>query len=255
MSYIIDSTMQDSNDRNRNVEIFIQYPLYDDVNCNQRLYFLNVLPSEITVNAPTKGETSEVINLGEIVRLKKGGLHTVSWNGFLAFDNWGRYVKQYGNIPFTSQNEYINLFERLRLEMKPCRLIVAGRDINMMAVLSGFSWNYVGGTDDISYSISFTEFVPYDVFTIDSLVDNDNDEITLSNPENSLSPTSLCVGAKCRLNGTYYASSDGSGSYGMGSDKQVEISIINEGSSYPYHVKDSDGALGWCSASSLTLEG
>lgn len=253
MAEILNNVVQTTDNYNRDVKINIAYPLFGE----STIYTLNVNPTQLNITAGGNLQQSEIINLGSIVRLKKGQLHQVNWSGFFPFTDYHPYVTTRADDvnyrgSFISQEEWVHLFERMRDEMKPCRLIVTGLGINMMAALSDFQWSYSGGNQDVNYSLSFIEYVPYDLMT--SEIAQTVTEDTVEAVENAVQPTNFCVGATVDASGTYYCTSYGEEPHGSCSGVTGTINHINEDGTHPYHVCNADGDLGWFTKDCVALK-
>lgn len=118
-----------------------------------------VLPSELTVELEGKNSKVEVLQLGEVNRLRKRGLKTISWDSFFP-----SYMAPYV-VDFTGNAlDIVMSIDKVMVEAKPIIFILLGNDldINGWYSIESFSYSEKGGEPgDIYYTIKLTEWVDY----------------------------------------------------------------------------------------------
>ena len=82
---------------------------------------LPVLPAKLKVTSPGKNETTTVLELGEILRLRKKGLRTVAWDCFFPVHD-APYVTGQIRDPV----EIVQAIQAARDTLTPIRLLITG---------------------------------------------------------------------------------------------------------------------------------
>lgn len=120
---------------------------------------LPVLPDKLKVTSPGKNETTTVLELGEILILRKKGLRTVAWDSFFPVSN-APYVT--GRI--ADPSGIVRSIQRAREKESSIRFLIAGTDldINTRMGIETFDYEERGGeVGDIYYSIKLSEWKDY----------------------------------------------------------------------------------------------
>lgn len=118
-----------------------------------------VLPAKLKVTSPGKNETTTVLNLGEVLILRKKGLRTVAWDSFFPV-NEAPYVT--GRI--TDPVEIVQAIQKARDKEKPIRFLITGTDLDINVRMGVETFDYEersGELGDFYYSIKLSEWKDY----------------------------------------------------------------------------------------------
>ncbi|WDV47456.1 LysM peptidoglycan-binding domain-containing protein [Clostridiaceae bacterium M8S5] len=129
-----------------------------------------VLPEEINVDRKSNNDTTNVLGLGEISRIKSTKLREVSFKSFFP-KNVAPYVVD-KKMLLLKPSQYVDYIEAIRKNKIYITLRISGAiDIDMNATIEKFSINEKGGEPgDIYYDIAFKE---YKNFSLTELQIND----------------------------------------------------------------------------------
>ena len=117
---------------------------------------LPVLPAKLKVTSPGKNENATVLELGEILILRKKGLRSVAWDCFFPV-NEAPYVTGQIRDPGT----IVQAIQRARDTETPIRLLVTGADLDVNIRMGVETFDYeerAGEVGDIYYSIKLSEW-------------------------------------------------------------------------------------------------
>ena len=118
-----------------------------------------VLPAKLKVTSPGKNDTATVLELGEILILRKRGLRSVSWDSFFPA-NSAPYVT--GTI--THPLSIVQAIQTARDSRDPVRFLITGTDLDINVKMGVASFDYeerAGELGDFYYSIKLTEWRDY----------------------------------------------------------------------------------------------
>lgn len=118
-----------------------------------------VLPAKLKVTSAGKNETTTVLELGEILILRKKGLRAIAWDSFFPA-NSAPYVT--GRI--TDPASIVQAIQRARDTETPIRFLITGTDldVNVRMGVDTFDYEERGGeVGDFYYSIKLTEWKDY----------------------------------------------------------------------------------------------
>lgn len=118
-----------------------------------------VLPEVVTIDSPSTNETVEVLELGEVLLLKKKGLRNITWESFFPL-----HSAPYVSGDMIDPVEAIKALQKARDEKKPIRFLITGTDldVNMRVGIDSLSYDErYGETGDIHYSLTLKEWKEY----------------------------------------------------------------------------------------------
>lgn len=125
---------------------------------------LPVLPEKLEVSSGGKNEKATVLELGEVLLLRKKALRTVSWDSFFP-----AAAAPYVTGPLSSPIAAVRAIQRARDGRSPLRLLIAGTDldVNIRAGVESFDYEERSGEPgDVYYSIKLTEWRNYGAMRI-----------------------------------------------------------------------------------------
>lgn len=120
---------------------------------------ISVLPAKLKVTSPGKNENTTVLELGEVLILRKKGLRTVAWDSFFPAND-APFVT--GRI--TDPVEIVQAVQRARDKRTPVRFLITGTDldVNIRMGVETFDYEERGGeVGDFYYSIKLSEWKDY----------------------------------------------------------------------------------------------
>lgn len=117
---------------------------------------LPVLPTKLKVTSPGKNETTTVLELGEILRLRKKGLRTVAWDCFFPV-----HAAPYVTGQITTPIEIVKAIQAARDTLSPIRFLITGTDLDINVRMGIETFDYEersGELGDLYYSIKLSEW-------------------------------------------------------------------------------------------------
>lgn len=117
---------------------------------------LPVLPAKLKVTSPGKNETTTVLELGEILRLRKKGLRTVAWDSFFP-----SHAAPYVTGQITTPIEIVKAIQAARDTLTPIRFLIIGTDLDINVRMGIETFDYEersGELGDLYYSIKLSEW-------------------------------------------------------------------------------------------------
>ena len=117
---------------------------------------LPVLPAKLKVTSPGKNETTTVLELGEILRLRKKGLRTVAWDSFFPV-----HAAPYVTGQITTPIEIVKAIQAARDTLSPIRFLITGTDLDINVRMGIETFDYEersGELGDLYYSIKLSEW-------------------------------------------------------------------------------------------------
>lgn len=117
---------------------------------------LPVLPAKLKVTSPGKNETTTVLELGEILRLRKKGLRTVAWDCFFPV-----HTAPYVTGQITTPIEIVKAIQAARDTLSPIRFLITGTDLDINVRMGIETFDYEersGELGDFYYSIKLSEW-------------------------------------------------------------------------------------------------
>lgn len=115
-----------------------------------------VLPTKLNVSSPGKNERVTVLELGEVLLLKKKGLRVLSWESFFPVDPAPYTTGQVQDPVFIIQT-----IQKARDEKTPVRFLITGTDLDCNIRMGIESFEYEersGELGDLYYTITLYEW-------------------------------------------------------------------------------------------------
>nr|DAK68123.1 MAG TPA: tail assembly protein [Caudoviricetes sp.] len=120
---------------------------------------LPVLPEKLEVSSSGKNEKATVLELGEVLLLRKKALRTISWDSFFP-----AAAAPYVTGSLSSPVGAVRAIQRARDTRTPIRLLITGTDLDINIRVGVDSFDYEersGELGDFYYSIKLTEWKNY----------------------------------------------------------------------------------------------
>jgi hypothetical protein len=216
---------------------------------NNTVVQLPVNPEHITISLAGNNKTEEIVKLGEINILKEPRLHSCSINCFLPVNSNAPYVLTGGR--FEPPQFYIDFFNKIIKNKKPCRFIISGTFVNMFVSIEGFDYTLKAGDDDTHYVLNLKEYRSFSAKVV-KIQPNTNKATTSANTRVK---TGFAIGDTVIVNGKYWYDSYGASPFGTFSNFTGKISHIvsNKSRPYRYHITTIDGRWrGWVAENQIT---
>lgn len=216
---------------------------------------LPVNPEEIVVKSPGNNKTEEIVKLGEINILRQKKLQALSFECFLPADSSPPYVLTKGK--FKDGDFYIDFFEKIRASNKPCRFIISGTKVNILASIEDLDYGYKSGDEDLHYNITIKEFRPYSAKMVKiKLPENESEPAKVTPPPKAASrpKTGFAIGDIVIVNGKYWYTSYGDNPHGTFNNFTGKIShiVADKNRKYRYYITTtSGGSRGWVEESQI----
>jgi len=118
-----------------------------------------VLPEKLKVTSPGKNKTTTVLELGEVLILRKKGLRTCAWDSFFPVND-APFVT--GRI--TDPLEVVQAIQKARDKESPIRFLITGTDLDINVRMGVETFDYeerAGEPGDFYYSIKLSEWKDY----------------------------------------------------------------------------------------------
>jgi hypothetical protein len=118
-----------------------------------------VLPAKLKVTSPGKNDTTTVLELGEVLILRKKGLRSVAWDSFFPVND-APFVT--GRI--TDPPEIVQAIQKARDKESPIRFLITGTDLDINVRMGVETFDYeerAGEPGDFYYSIKLSEWKDY----------------------------------------------------------------------------------------------
>ena len=141
---------------------------------NEEQMILPINPEEVKVERGSKGETNDIVGLGQISTPTEPELAKININSFF----WGQQLKdasitrgRYISLGYNTAKQYADWFKTWQRSKKPAKWIVEASDANyQLSTILGPLWvtceafNYdvrAGEEEDVYYELSLMEYRPY----------------------------------------------------------------------------------------------
>lgn len=118
-----------------------------------------VLPEKLKVTSPGKNEKAAVLELGEVLILRKKGLRSVAWDSFFPVND-APFVT--GRI--TAPPDIVRAVQKARDSETPIRFLITGTDLDINVRMGVETFDYeerAGELGDFYYSIKLSEWTDY----------------------------------------------------------------------------------------------
>ena len=122
------------------IDIHIEY--------KQTLYTIPINPEKLKIESSSGNKTEESLGLGEINIIKARKLKEIEIESFV--------------VGKEDVDKFLSFIATIRLDKKPCRLIVTDLDINMLVSIEDFeNETRAGEEEDVYYTLGLKEWVDY----------------------------------------------------------------------------------------------
>lgn len=227
------------------VRIFFEY--------NNQVIQLPVNPEEVEITSSSDNKVEEIVKLGSINILRDRKLKSCNFSSFLPVNADGPYVLTKGS--FQGPQFYIDFFNKVVADKKPCRFIISDTDVNMLVSIEEFNYGLQGGDDDTYFSISVKEFKTYSAKTVTIQTPPTTTEPAKAKVTEPKRPkTGFSVGDIVIVSGKYWYTSYGDKPFGTFKNFTGKIShkVADKNRKYRYHITTTSGGYrGWVSESQL----
>lgn len=218
---------------------------------NNTVVQLPVNPEQIYISLTGNNKTEEVVKLGQINILRDANLRSCSIKCFFPVSSNAPFVLTDGR--FEPPQFYIDFFNKIIKDKKPCRFIVSDTFINMFVSIEDFEYGLVAGDSDTHYTLKLKEYKTFSAKVV-TIQQNTTTAITSGNTRLK---TGLSVGDTVIVNGKYWYDSYGASPFGTFSNFTGKISHIvsNKSRPYRYHITTVDGRWrGWVAENQITIK-
>lgn len=218
---------------------------------------LPVNPQSIEVRTAGTNKTMEIVKLGEINILRDVKLSELTIESFFPETADGPWVLT--KTVLVKPQVYKALFEELRKNKKPCRLVVSDIGINMEVSVESFQWSREAGDPDMHYKLQLKEYKPHAIKTV-SIKQNNTAKVIVptigisTGGNTARQKTGFAVGDTVIVNGKYWYDSYGASPYGTFKNFTGKISkiVADKKRKYRYHITTpSGGWRGWVNESQM----
>ena len=227
------------------IGVFIEY--------GGRIVHFPVNPENVIKAKESANETTDVVRLGEINRLAGTSLAE------LELESWfpgrpGRFSRT--NNKFWTPKQYIDFIEKIRKEEKPCRFVITDTQINFLASIEHFEYEYrAGEEEDVYYLLELKEYRPYEarqVKVVQQASTPTRPAVTKKPTKSKSTNKPVTIGSTVIVNGRLHRDSYGTGPGRTEKNARRKVNFIKKGRSHPYHVTLLNGGWrGWVTAGSV----
>ncbi|APX72718.1 hypothetical protein M5C72_06315 [Companilactobacillus allii] len=215
----------------------------DDAN---KTFELPINPAEVELTAETDDKSETVTGLGEVNLIGDSKLRSISVQSTLPLDPSSEHYVSAQNLLGSAQ-EYIDWLLNIQESKKPMRLVISSTKISFKATISSFQYGFKNGYDgEYVYTLTLKEYRPFLAKKVTK------EQSVISESTRPTPPNKVGIGSTVIVNGQLHRDSAGNGLGLIEQNATRKISLINPGSSYPYHVVTLDGgARGWVKESDV----
>lgn len=135
--------------------MFMNYSITISYNNDSEKVKFAVLPGKISFSIGSKNKTVEILNLGEITKIKSRPQMQIKWSGFFPANGFqGIKVKE-------KPKKICQKIKKFKSGKKPCHLVVTGNgvSVNIYCTIENFDYDEEGGAvGDVNYNITLKEY-------------------------------------------------------------------------------------------------
>ena len=225
------------------IGIFIEY--------DKEVIQFPINPEEINISIEGNNDKTEVVKLGEVNIIKDKKLSNIEFEGFFPFDNYHPAILTKNE--FQPPKFYIDFIDKIRTNKSPIRLVISDLNINLMVSIDDFEYKHIAGTEDIDYSISFSEYKQLKVTPVTISNDVPNKDNNQSRPPST--EKKVTVGCEVIVNGRLHRDSFGKGPGKTLKNYYGKLNFVKtDNRSHPYHVTSLNGGwMGWVTKQSVKV--
>lgn len=134
----------------------VDYGIWLSFNNGAEGFQIPVNPERIEIADGGRGQTYDVVGLGEINVIKSPKLTEYGWAGTFPAQRYPWVVAN----PLHTPAHYVQLLEKWRVSLRPIRFVFAGATfgINTPTTIETLSWKEVAGSGDIEYTIKLKRY-------------------------------------------------------------------------------------------------
>ena len=227
---------------------------------NNRIEMLPVNPEAVNIKRDANSSTVEIVKLGEINRINGVRLASITIASFFPTN------PDYGFVlgsELHSPEHYVNFFQAIMHDRRPCRFIVTTTDINILASVELFDVEYKGGVGEIYFNMTLKEYRPHQAREVTINITPPTPvrptppppRVTVTPPRPPSTNQRPTVGSRVVVNGRLHRDSFGAGPGQTEVNATRRINFTAPGRSHPYHVTldaNNGGWRGWVTATSIT---
>lgn len=225
---------------------------------------LPVNPQSIEVRTAGTNKTMEIVKLGEINILRDVKLAELTIESFFPATADGPWVLT--KTVFVKPQVYKALFEELRKNKKPCRLVVSEIGINMEVSVESFQWSMEAGDPDMHYKLQLKEYKPHAIKTVAPKKNDLANTLNMakkvlsvvtgisSGGNTARQKTGFAIGDTVIVDGRYWYDSYGASPYGTFKNFTGKISkiVADKKRKCRYHITTPSGDWrGWVNESQM----
>jgi len=224
--------------------LFVEY--------NNQVIQFPVNPEFIEFRRDSNNSTTDIVSLGEINILGVTHLAECRFEGFFPTNRHSSFVRTSGN--FWQPSQYINFFERIREECRPCRFIVTNTNINMLVSIEFFDYKHEYAEGEVFFKLGLKEFRNHSAREVVINITPTQPRVATSPAPSTSTNRRVTTGSRVIVNGRLHRDSFGSGPGLTEQNATRIINIIAQGRSHPYHVAlVGGGNRGWVRAQDVRL--
>lgn len=132
------------------------YQFWLSTNNNKERLRLPVIPPSLDISSPSKNESIDISNLGEVTVLQDPAARMLHFSSY--FPAHMSPLVEYNNPP--KPWDAVKKIEKWQRDKVPLRFLVTGTSINIAVSIDTFNYGEAGGSvGDIAYDLALKEFV------------------------------------------------------------------------------------------------
>lgn len=219
---------------------------------------LPVNPSEFVMPTEGANETAEIVSLGEVTVIKRPKLTDYTISSY--FPKWTNAPYVTAKTGVRTADKYIAFINKIRVDRKPCALIVSDIGLSVLVSIESFEISYVAPSDDTYYTLVLKRYVPFAAkeLTVEAKPSAITQKAIAPAPERPNTGGQIAIGSTVIATGVIRYDSYGSKPHGKLNNYKGKVSNIvknpKSGQNYTIHVTSLTGGwLGWMSKSEVTL--
>ena len=218
---------------------------------------LPVNPTKLSIKAPSKSASVDVVNLGDVSILKTPGLQTLEVESFIPAVNAGSYVQP--GVQVYAPEFYRDFFQAVQRQKEPVNFIVTGLNVNLQMSVEDFEFWWEGSDPDMHFRVSLKEYQRQAARVTITRPTNSNTESSNAGSSSAGSGRAnvakkVAIGSKVVVNGQLFKTSYKQGGGVTEKNAVRKVNFIKTGRACPYHVTTLEGGWrGWVTADSVEV--
>ena len=204
---------------------------------------LPVNPSDLSISRESDNTIQKVINLGEVNQLGLLKLTTLEVQSFFP-----RWKASYSDGKHYPPQHYIDILNKWQQNKSQVRVTVTSTEITFLMTISTFKHGFEkGNADDVTYNLTFTQYVPFDYSSVKKRKKPRGRSVTKkSRRKRSSKAKRITRGSSVIVTGQTYRNSTGGVKGKKIKKAKRTIKLVSLGKKYPYRIAD-----GWVAKSSV----